>query len=119
MVPFEEIFPFQEFDRRVKQVNDDPYLDRLKAFMKKRGFPGKVILAVDKTHHVCNVHDGNHRLTVAKELGLKWIPVKILPLSLGLGKYRYVPASPNEWPSYPCPCDFGFGTRKNKFDKSK
>ena len=68
-------------------------------------------------HNVCNVHDGNHRLTAAAELGMKWIPVKIIALSLGLGRYKYVPGIPTEWPLFPCPCDFGFSSKNNKFTK--
>ena len=86
-------------------------LDALKDDLEKNGFNETVVLAIDPVTFKCNLHDGNHRITCAKELNLKWIPVRIIRLSMGENnKYKYAPQIPNVFPTCPCPCDFGFST---------
>ena len=111
-----DLCKFQEFDRRLYPIHGAKYLDKLKKHMCNNGFPGMLILAIDKETMKCNLHDGNHRLTVANELKLDWVPVKLIQLSHGKDcKFEEVPQRPSLWPNYPCPCDFGFRTKNSKF----
>ena len=58
---------FQEFDWKLNPIHGANYLEKLKKHVCKNGFPGMLILAIDKETMKCNLHYVNNRLTVANE----------------------------------------------------
>ena len=90
-------------------------LNVLKEGVRVNGFQSPVTLAIDLVSFKCNLHDGNHRMALATELNLMWIPVRVLRLSLRFANnYLKVPKVPESFPNLPCPCKFGFTTFRDK-----
>ena len=114
-----QLADYQEFDRSVVTVSDDPKkLTKLMAYIRKnRNFPtgdGAIKLGIDKFNQTAVILDGNHRLTCAAKMRVGSYPeyVKF--------KYQYgyfpdgkkLPSSPDpdNWPTFLCGCDLGFAT---------
>ena len=91
-------------------------LDQLKEnIYRVNRFQSPVTLAVDHVSFRCNLPDDMlkiHSLRYATKLDLKWIPVRVLRLSLGLANnYFKVPES---FLNLPCSCKSGFAKFRAK-----
>lgn len=119
-VKTEQLLQFREFDRQKVPVSNG-HLDQLKQEIKQsKKIVQPLILAVDMNTREGNLHDGNHRLTIANELGMKWVPLRVIKFNNHRDDvYPKLFYCPREWPTYACPCDFGFTTKKNKFGKTR
>lgn len=82
MVPIDEVWQYREFDRKNEPIKGDDYLDKIKSVIKKDGFTKPLKLSIDGL-----LIDGNHRIAAAKELGLKYVPVKMSLSPAGVNKH--------------------------------
>uniref|UniRef100_A0A6M3IRB0 Uncharacterized protein n=1 Tax=viral metagenome TaxID=1070528 RepID=A0A6M3IRB0_9ZZZZ len=80
----DDISRFKEFDRVKTPNNTQEGRERLKESIRKNGITEAVILDVDKAGRV-KVTEGNNRIEIAKELGIKVVPVRVMR-SIGVTK---------------------------------
>ena len=76
MVPTSELLKYQEQDRRAQPFGTP--MDALKADIQKNGLQEALILKYGVEDQKAHITDGNHRLGVAKELGIKELPVRVV-----------------------------------------
>lgn len=76
LVDIDNVAPYAEFDRGAKPLSKERYQE-LKDDISKNGMTDAIILSVDGDGNMI-VTEGNHRLAVAKELGLKYIPARVV-----------------------------------------
>lgn len=76
MVPTSELAKYREFDRRTQPFGTD--MDTLKADIAQNGFREPLILTYGAEDNKVSLGDGNHRLGVAQELGIKELPVRVI-----------------------------------------
>ena len=78
MLPTEDIFPFREFDRSREGGRNSPEeWDQIVSWMKATGWdPKKPLHMLIGKEGGAKVGEGNHRLAIAKQLGIKTIPVQ-------------------------------------------
>ena len=74
-MPIEELLPYREFDREEYSHKGEDYLDELTEKIKKNGITEPVQLEVYSGKGL--ISEGNHRLAVAKRLGIKYIPTYV------------------------------------------
>ena len=115
MVKSTDLLPYWCYNRRIQKVATIGYLEEMKKYIKSNGIPGSIILAVDVNNDWrCYVHDGNHRLTCALELGIEWVSVRFIKYVVD-DKFPMVPKRGEDWPkNLPCGCDFGFCTHQQR-----
>ena len=73
LMPIDEALRFAEFDRRVTPKFGG--IDKLKADIAKNGIKEPLILSYGVDTKNAIIGEGNHRLIIAKELGIKDVPV--------------------------------------------
>ena len=76
MVPTSELAKYREFDRRAQPFGTD--MDTLKADIAQNGFREPLVLTYGAEDNKVSLGDGNHRLGVAQELGIKELPVRVI-----------------------------------------
>jgi ribosomal protein S18 acetylase RimI-like enzyme len=74
-VPTSEVDVFKEFDREVTIKFDKSELDTLTRQVKKNGITAPLDLEVYRGHAL--LVEGNHRLAVAKRLGIEYLPLRV------------------------------------------
>lgn len=84
LVSVEDLTPFRELDREVtpKFRGDSAHLDELTEDIRVNGFREPVIINYDPQNGLALLGEGNHRLAVAKRLGLDGIPVRVVKTNL-------------------------------------
>jgi len=90
-VPTSEVDVFKEFDREVTIKFDKSELDTLTRQVQKNGITAPLDLEVYRGHAL--LVEGNHRLAVAKRLGIKFLPLRVTVRSSDFGsinKHRAV-----------------------------
>lgn len=68
---------YKEFDRRAYPIKGEHYLDELKAKIKTDGIIYPLALSYGVEDGRLSIGEGNHRLAIAKELGIKQVPVYV------------------------------------------
>ncbi len=76
-VPVEELLPFREFERI-----EDKRFKELREQISKEGIKEPILLNFDVNSKQLVVAEGNRRLQIAQELGLKNVPVKVLRINV-------------------------------------
>lgn len=78
-VPTSELRRFREYARRPgeQQGADPQYYDRLKNHIAQKGMQSPLWLEFDANDHVGYLGEGNHRLSIAEDLGMSHVPVKV------------------------------------------
>jgi len=84
-MPIDLAWQFKEFDRDKSTFKGEDHIDNLKEDILKNGFKEPIHLRYwgDKVLII----EGNHRLAVAKRLGLEFVPVRIEKYAL-IGKAK-------------------------------
>lgn len=78
MVDTELMLKYREFDRTFTGHNSKEYLAELKASIRENGFKEPIMLMYDVNTGYAYVGEGNHRLMIARELGISKIPVVVI-----------------------------------------
>ena len=73
-VDVELLDKIKEFDRRVQRVKSDEQIDELKQAIINNGITDPVMIDFSPEDGTIKLGEGNHRLMIAKELGLDKIP---------------------------------------------
>lgn len=97
-VPVEFIWEYREFDRcddGQDNIKGNDYISRLADEIKTNGIKEPIILQIDGGKAL--VDEGNHRLCIARKLGLETVPVKILKKPFGgINKSKAKPIDYNQ-----------------------
>lgn len=100
MVPISAIEHLMEYDRRPGQpdaINPPEYYEALKKHISERGFEDPLTLEYDNATGSARIGEGNHRLMIAKELGMTHVPVHGMYRA---ANERFKPLTePNAYPS--------------------
>ncbi len=78
---------FKEFDRLKKTWKPDGYLQELANDIKKNGIKDPLIASYNPTNQEILLIEGNHRLAVAKMLGITHLPLRIVRSRYTVGTY--------------------------------
>ena len=93
------------------------YMNRLGKDLKENGLKYPLTLTVSKLTGRAYLHDGNHRISVLKDLNVKWVPLKVIYFFNNDDHdphYKIIPAGHLErYPDYPTPKDNGLLLQKN------
>lgn len=88
------------------------YMNKLSKDLKLNGLQYPLTLSVSKLTGRAYMHDGNHRISVMKDLGVEWVPVKVIYFFINdenSVRYQIIPAGNlDSYPEYPTPEDMGF-----------
>lgn len=99
MVPVEELAGFEEFDRRPGSLTagrSRQGYERLKKEIEKHGIKVPIELVVNKVGKAF-IGEGNHRLAIAREIGLQEIPVTVVFKDIpARGRAQKLPKPPPE-----------------------
>jgi ParB-like chromosome segregation protein Spo0J/2'-5' RNA ligase len=112
MLPVEELEKLATHDRRKEPFGSD--MDELKADIQKNGIKEPLELGYNHAEKKAVIWDGNHRLGVAKELGLKELPVRVKATDFPTAKYGKEVAGykgEGQVPERLKPSDIGIGAR--------
>jgi len=69
---------FKEYDREQDYPHEKNYVDSMREHIKKYGFEEPMILGFNPKTGYTRLIEGNHRLMLAKQLGIKEIPTRML-----------------------------------------
>ena len=98
-VPIEIIWNYREFDRcGSDNIKGNDYIDELTKDIKENGIKIPIKLLVDTGKAL--LIEGNHRLCIAKKLGMKTVPVQVTIGTLGVmekSKAKPISFNSNEW----------------------
>jgi len=115
-----EILPYRSLNRKLEPRTKKHYRELKKSIKTSGIIKTPLMLAIDMQKGRAQINDGNHRIAIAKELKIEWVPVRVHRLPLERKNSLELPHWPRDWPfSYACPCDFGFDTKENKYGKLK
>lgn len=98
-VPLSEIEKYIEFDREIEHKISKNYLDELTEEIKVNGITYPITLEVYGNKGL--IVEGNHRIAVAKRLGIKYIPVRVVERTRPIkgtiyeNKFKELPSSRN------------------------
>lgn len=98
-VPLSEIEKYIEFDREIEHKISKKYLDELTKEIKVNGITYPITLEIYDGKGL--IVEGNHRIAVAKRLGIKYIPVRVFERSRPIkgtiyeDKFKELPSSSN------------------------
>lgn len=92
LVPISELIKFREFDRKVSpkynKENSVDNINHLKFMFQKDGVKSPIIIEYSAEDNAVLVIEGNHRLNSAIDLGMEYLPARVV-----LRKYgKYSPA---------------------------
>ncbi len=78
-VKTDTLWQYKEFDRSVDIKNSDSLdnIKRLEKILSEEGFNQPLILQYSKKYQTAYLTEGNHRLIAAKNIGIKYIPVRV------------------------------------------
>lgn len=78
-VKTDTLWQYKEFDRSVDIKNSDSLdnIKRLEQILSEEGFNQPLILQYSKKYQTAYLTEGNHRLVAAKNMGIKYIPVRV------------------------------------------
>ena len=77
LVPIEVLKKYREYDRLKKPMNKETY-EKLKADILENGIQDISIILYGTETDTAILGEGNHRLAIAEELGIKAIPVRVV-----------------------------------------
>ena len=83
-IPLELIWEYREFDRcddEQDNIKGNDYINRLTDDIKANGIKEPIILQIYSG--LALVDEGNHRLCIARKLGLEKVPVKVISRPFG------------------------------------
>lgn len=92
LVPVKTLDKYKEFDRDTPVMGILGY-NNLKADIKRNGIKEPLIIRYYKGDNTAFLTEGNHRLRIAKELGIKKVPVRVIRVNLN-GKSSGKPVKP-------------------------
>lgn len=78
-VKTDTLWEYKEFDRS-KDIKNSDSLDnikRLEEILREEGFNQPLILQYSKKYQTAYLTEGNHRLIASKNIGIKYIPVRV------------------------------------------
>jgi 8-oxo-dGTP pyrophosphatase MutT (NUDIX family) len=82
LVPVDELLKFREFDRKKEpkynQDNSTENINHLKFMFQKDGVKAPLIIEYSKEDNVVLLIEGNHRLNSAVDLGMKYLPARVV-----------------------------------------
>ena len=78
----------KEFDRRVQRVKTDEQINDLKNAIIENGITSPVMIEFCPYDGTIKLCEGNHRLMIAKELGLPTIPAKCVRSESTVSNYK-------------------------------
>ena len=87
-VDVELLDKIKEFDRRVQRVKSDEEIDELKNKIIKNGITEPVMIDYCPYDGTIKLGEGNHRLMIAKELGLPSLPATCIRCSSTVPNYK-------------------------------
>lgn len=76
---------------RVYSKHDEDSLDTLKTDIKTNGIRKPISLSVNR-HGEIDIIDGTHRFLMAKELGIKTVPISVTPNFIDYGDEHSIPS---------------------------
>lgn len=120
MLPVQELEKFQTHDRRKQPWGAD--MDELKADIEKNGIKEPLLIGYNHAEKKAVLWDGNHRLGVAKELGIKELPVRVESKDYPTEDYGKPVAGyqgEGEVPEHLKPSDIGIGARPVKTESKE
>ena len=81
MVKTQDLWEYREFDRSLmpKAGNNHDHLEQVRRFILKNGFQEPIIISCDLTTGKAYITEGNHRLWVAIQEGIPFIPCRVIP----------------------------------------
>ena len=81
MVKTQDLWEYREFDRSLmpKAGNNHDHLEQVRRFILKNGFQEPIIISCDLTTGRAYITEGNHRLWVAIQEGIPFIPCRVIP----------------------------------------
>ena len=81
MVKTQDLWEYTEFDRSLmpKAGNNHDHLEQVRRFILKNGFQEPIIISCDLTTGKAYITEGNHRLWVAIQEGIPFIPCRVIP----------------------------------------
>ena len=81
MVKTQDLWEYREFDRSLmpKAGNNHDHLEQVRRFILKNGFQEPIIISCDLTTGKAYITEGNHRLWVAIQEGIPFIPCPVIP----------------------------------------
>ncbi|KAL9951170.1 hypothetical protein ACROYT_G043787 [Oculina patagonica] len=81
MVKTQDLWEYKEFDRSLtpKSGNKHDHLEQVRRFILKNGFQEPIIITCDLQSGKAYVTEGNHRLWVALNEGIKFVPCRVIP----------------------------------------
>ena len=92
LVPVSELIKFREFDRKVSpkynQDNSRDNINHLKFMFQKEGVKSPLIIEYSAEDNAVLIIEGNHRLNSAIDLGMEYLPARIVLKKHG----KYSPA---------------------------
>lgn len=77
LVKVSDIYKYKEFDRKVKSPKGQNYYQNLKNDIFKNGITNPITIQYSVIDSKLLVVEGNHRLAIAKELKIEYIPAYI------------------------------------------
>ena len=77
MVAVDILWSFREFDRKEQPVWSSQYVSELQNDIQENGIKNPLILRYNQHHRKAILIEGNHRLMIARELGIKALPVRV------------------------------------------
>jgi hypothetical protein len=90
LVPTYVLMEMLDFDRR--ETADPEKWEALKADISQNGFTDPVIIEYDADRRKVHLGEGNHRVLIADELGIEWVPARV-----------YLSTRKTHWKEYPVP----------------
>ena len=78
LYPVEELLPYREYDWGPEKYRPGTDWDKLKGSIKKGFDPKQPVVVEVGRNGVAKIGEGNHRLAIAKELGMEKVPVYFL-----------------------------------------
>jgi len=123
LVPVDELFKYAEFDRKTSPMMSAKQYQELKADIAKNGIKEPLLLNYGAKDRIAVLGEGNHRLAIARELGMTDIPVRVTGTQAnikgqrGKGFGRVKGTEPDRFgyvPSNQKPSDIGIKTAQPK-----
>lgn len=87
-VDIELLDKIKEFDRKVQRVRTDEEVERLKQAIIENGITDPVMIDFCPYDGTIKLGEGNHRLMIAKELGLPSLPATCVRFGRGVDNYK-------------------------------
>ncbi len=93
MVPVRTLWKYKEFNRGLKPRNGQESYDKLKADIQANGIKASLVLLYYVGNQALILGEGNHRLSIARDLGLKEVPTEVIRYN-GVGSHAFKASNP-------------------------